>query len=116
MNLLTMGTIQNKLKEKKIKILNHAINGMKKRGYHSQDIVSAINNGDITKKQILYGQVRYVIESFDVDYNPIVLVVTEDREMPDYIAIITVFPPIQNKFIRCIGKVSGRRDELCLAL
>lgn len=99
---MTIESIREKLFNRKIKLLPHAINSMRKRGYTKEDIIHGIMNGEITGRQMAYGQLRVIIESIDTDRNPIVLVLTKDREQPEYYSVITTFPPIKNKFKRCI--------------
>lgn len=96
--IITIEAIREKLFLQKVKVLPHAIESMFKRGYTREDLIHAIMYGEITTEQFIYGQNRYVVESVDVDFNPIVLIVTQDREQPDFYAVITVFPPIKEKF------------------
>lgn len=101
-NMITMGTFREKLLARKILVLPYALESMDKRGYTKEDIIHGIMVGKITEKQMMYGQIRYVIESVDTDNHPIVLVITRDRNEPDYFSVVTIFPPIKQKFKRCI--------------
>lgn len=99
---ITMKKLQEKLHLRKVKVLSHSLIRMDERGYTSDDLRNAIFYGEITEKQFMYGQKRYVVESFDTDFNPIVLIVTIDRDDPDFYAVVSVMPPIKEKFKRRI--------------
>ncbi|RKJ74879.1 DUF4258 domain-containing protein [Butyricicoccus sp. 1XD8-22] len=104
-NKITIEKLREKLFLRKVKVLSHSLKRMQERGYTNEDVRHAILYGEITHKQRMQGQNRYVVESFDTDFNPIVLIVTIDRDEPEYYSVVSVMPPIKEKFKRRIGTI-----------
>lgn len=96
---LTIKKVKKALCQSKIKLTQYTLKRMEKRGYTKSDLIHAIWHGEITKVQRFKG-LRVVIESVDCYNAPIVLVVGLDHK--GIITVVTVFPPIQDKFRRVI--------------
>lgn len=99
---MEMKEIKKKLLAGKIRITSHATKRLNKRGYAPSDIISCIWNGKRTKVQAHNNKITFVIEGQDRDGYPIVVVVGKDDKKADNLAIVTVFPPIDDKFERTI--------------
>lgn len=97
-----MKLIKTRLLMEKVRITNHAIGRMKKRGYTKSDLISCIFTGTITKKQNFAGKIRFVIEGTDTDRLPIIIVVSKDLITTGNLAVVTVFPPLKNNFKRVV--------------
>lgn len=97
---LTMKMVKKTLSKGKIKLSQHAIDSMDKRGYTKKDICHAIWFGSIFEKQVFQGRLRVVIESVDCDNSPIILVIGYDEHA--IMTLITCFPPLKKKFKRVI--------------
>lgn len=101
----------------RIDLSEHAIlDSAKKRGYSTRDIEIAIWTGVQTEFQQHRFRVKSLIEGFDEDKNPICVVLglqydkgTDltisrelfQRDMP--YRVVTLFPPIKEKFLRKIA-------------
>jgi hypothetical protein len=101
----------------RINLSDHAImDSAKKRGYSSRDIEIAIWTGVLTEFQHHRFRVKSLIEGFDEDKNPICVVLGLQYQKGMNISItrelfqsntsykvVTLFPPIKEKFLRKIA-------------
>lgn len=117
-------TIQKALAMGKIVVPAYAQGRMQQRGYTTKDLVSAIWSGKRTELQYHRGKFKAMIEGLDSYNNPICIVVTGKKftkQLPDNkfvisddnflespegfllregLTVVSVFPPIKNKFTR----------------
>lgn len=99
---MNMREIKKSLLAGRIRVTDHAMKRINKRGYTRSDIISCIWNGEKTKNQFFEGQLTVVVEGVDVDGYPIVIIVGKDHLNKNNLAIVTVLPPIDTKFKRTI--------------
>lgn len=97
-----MKAIRKSLHCSEVRLTNHALKQMDKRGYTKKDLLCCIWMGERTELQFHRSQYKAVIEGVDSDGLPITCIVCIDGKDKRYLAIITVFPPIKNKFKRVI--------------
>jgi len=102
MEQLSMKEIRKALQRNGVLISKHAIRKMVKRGYTKKDLLSCIWTGERTKLQFHKGNYKARIEGLDVDGLPIVCILAVDHKNKSYLNIVTVFPPIMNKFKRVV--------------
>lgn len=88
--------------QERIRISQHAKAAMDKRGYTNTDIIACIWSGEATEHQLFRGSYRTIVEGKDADKLPVVLVVGKDDKDAARLAIVTIFPPIKDKFKRVI--------------
>ncbi|MFJ7890521.1 DUF4258 domain-containing protein [Lysinibacillus xylanilyticus] len=91
----------------------HAQEKMLFRGYNKRDLISLIWTGERTELQYQRNSFKAVIEGFDSSNNPICMVVGSSS-LDNFIKqknlkIITVFPPIKEKFLRRISEYNYKR-------
>lgn len=99
---MEMKKIKKSLLQESIRITLHAKKRMQKRGYTQSDLISCIWGGEITERQFFNHKACVIVEGMDMDGLPIVVVVGKDNLNPNRLAIITVYPPIDEKFKRVI--------------
>lgn len=95
-------TIKKALLQGKILLSIHVLGRMEKRGYTKRDLIACIMNGEKTKTQFYKGKVCAIIEGFDSDGSPMVVVIGNDITKQTKFAIVTAMPPIDKKFKRVI--------------
>lgn len=99
---MEMKQIKKALLQGRIRITAHTKKRLLKRGYTLSDIISCIWSGERTKVQVSKGKIVVVVEGRDMDNLPIVLIVGKDDLNPQNYAIVSLFPPIDEKFKRVI--------------
>lgn len=99
---LTMKNIRKELAKSNIVLPMHVQEEISKRGYFKKDIIQCMWTGEITEMQYHRKEFKTIIEGFDFDGLPMVLVVGFYRENRNKLAVITAFPPIKPKFKRVI--------------
>lgn len=91
----------------------HAQEKMSLRGYSKRDLISLIWTGERTELQFQRNSFKAIIEGFDSSNNPICMVVgcssIEKFQKDKQLKIITVFPPIKEKFLRRISEYNYKR-------
>lgn len=98
--MLQMKKIKKVVAHDQLRVSTHSQYQMQKRGYNKHDITNCLWKGEITEMQYHRFQHKAVIEGLDVDGNPIVCVIGLTKQKV-YI-LVTVFPPIKEKFKRVI--------------
>lgn len=96
--MLEVKKVKKALFQGRIRITEHARKRMDKRGYTQSDIISCICSGEQSKLQFFSGKVRIVIEGRDTDKLPMVVIVGKDDKYVGQLAIVSVFPPLEEKF------------------
>ena len=94
--------IKKALLKGKIRLSTHTIERMEKRGYTKSDLISCIMGGEVTEVQFHNNALRVLIEGVDTDNLPIVVAIGKDKEAKDVFVVITVMPPIHQRFSRVI--------------
>lgn len=99
---MDMKTIKKALMQGRIRKTSHTKQRMYKRGYTNSDLIACIMSGEKTKIQVFQRKIRVTVEGIDTDQKPIVLVIGKDDLNPNGLAIVSVMPPIKDKFRRVI--------------
>ncbi|MDX1807183.1 MAG: DUF4258 domain-containing protein [Paenisporosarcina sp.] len=99
---MEMKKIKKALMQGRVRLTTHAVQSMNKRGYTKSDVISCIMSGEKTEVQAYQRKVRVVIEGFDIDNKPIAVVIGRDPLHTNGYALVTVMPPIAEKFKRVI--------------
>jgi len=99
---LTMKEIRKELLLSRIVLPIHVQQAMEERGYLKKDIISCIWSGEINEIQIHRNEMKAVVEGFDADGSPMVVIIGFYRRDRKRLAIISAFPPIKSKYKRVI--------------
>lgn len=96
-----MKIIKKRLMQGKMMMSDHVGERMAKRGYTRKDLISCILQGELTETQYYNRRFDFVIEGFDADDSPMVVIVGFGN-IKGTMKIITAMPPIADKFKRVI--------------
>lgn len=99
---MDMKKIKKALLQSRIRLTEHVLGRIEKRGYTRSDLIACIMSGEITKIQPYRNKVCAVVEGVDTDGLPMVMVVGHDFTRKALFAIVTAMPPIDEKFKRVI--------------
>lgn len=99
--MMEMKTIKKALMQNSVRISDHTFKRIAKRGYTRSDMIACIMQGELTETQMYKGRLGYQIEGFDVDGQPMVMIIGHEKQ-PAKFKIVTCMPPISKRFKRVI--------------
>lgn len=99
---MEMKVIKKALMQGRIRLSVHVMERMEKRGYTKSDLISCIMRGERTRLQPYKQKMCAVIEGYDQDGHPMVIIVGHDFSKRALFTIVTAMPPIDDKFLRVI--------------
>lgn len=95
-------SIKKSLLQDSVRLTTHAFIQMEKRGYTKSDVISGIMSGRNSTVKMYKGKLCTLVEGFDTDGLPIVVVLGRDLTKRVKFVVVTVMPPIDKKFSRVI--------------